>query len=380
MDKIFSKEEINNERQIELDIAKALCIFLMVLTHALASLPIITTIETGSASYILKTVICNFTGASVFMICMGIGFNYTKHNDDYKFFIKRGISILIIAYLLNFVRNLFFIFGTAKILNKFNYNSIVSELLEIDILQFAGLSMITLGIFKKLNIKPVYIFLFSIICSLFVTLTPLFAINDAIINGIIGLITPYISVEFKEYDTCFPFLNWFIVPAFGYYFSYYLKRVKDKKVFWGFFVCLAVIIFSIYSLFTMQKKLGLFSPDDFVYYHINILNACVNIFCSLGLIGILYFISLILPENIKKINTILSTNINQIFCIHWVLISWINDIYIIIYFVLHKSTDYIRWPENLCLLIGIIVFITSAIIAFYYSKFKYAIKEKLNIK
>ena len=316
--KVFSKEEINNGRQIELDITKALCIFFMVLIHALISLPCAATSNTGNISYILNTILCNFTGAGAFMICMGIGFNYTKHKDDYKYFITRGISILIIGYLLNFVRNLFLVFVTAKITNKFNYSSIVFELLDVDILQFAGLTMITFGIFKKLNVKSFSIFIFSIICSLFVTLIPIFTIDDAIINGVTGLIFPYKIVEYKTLHTGFPFLNWLIFPAFGYCFSYYLKRVKNKNIFWGFFICIAFIVFSIYALFAMQKKIGLFSPNDVVYYHINTLNACVNIICSLGLIGIIYFISLILPENIKKINTILFTNINQIYCIHWV--------------------------------------------------------------
>ena len=69
---VFSKDEVNTGRQIELDIAKGFAILFMIWVH---------TAETFSAGTGLGyEIVDNFLGgpfaAPVFMVCMGIGMRY----------------------------------------------------------------------------------------------------------------------------------------------------------------------------------------------------------------------------------------------------------------------------------------------------------------
>ena len=74
-DRIFSKEEINTERQWELDLARAVIIFCLALIHC--------TIEctsdeglTSGIPYLFDTVIGGPFSAPMYMFVMGVGMAY----------------------------------------------------------------------------------------------------------------------------------------------------------------------------------------------------------------------------------------------------------------------------------------------------------------
>ena len=59
----------------------------------------------GSLNYYVVMIWPTLFGAAAFMICMGTGFEYTRHKDEPTFFIKRGIKIFILGYILNLIRS-----------------------------------------------------------------------------------------------------------------------------------------------------------------------------------------------------------------------------------------------------------------------------------
>ena len=104
--------------------------------------------------------------APVFMLIMGVGFVYTKKSTP-KIFMNRGLMLIFTGYLLNFVRG--FIPSIIQWLHT-GYQqyliSAVNQLLYVDILQFAGLAMITFGIFKYFKLNNYAITFIGVIFSI----------------------------------------------------------------------------------------------------------------------------------------------------------------------------------------------------------------------
>ena len=124
---VFSKDEVNTGRQIELDIAKGFAILFMIWVH---------TAETFSAGTGLGyEIVDNFLGgpfaAPVFMVCMGIGMRYGR-KTDVKDFVKRGIELLVIGLILNIFRyvlpmlTVYAFSGEKLYLNTFTFLFVVS--------------------------------------------------------------------------------------------------------------------------------------------------------------------------------------------------------------------------------------------------------------
>lgn len=106
MKTLFGNELCNTGRQIEFDIAKAVCILGMVFVHCFESL-IAPATEEGLAYYVMTVVLDALFGAATFMLAMGLGISYSWKNDDsYPLTtIKRGIKIFICGYILGFIRD-----------------------------------------------------------------------------------------------------------------------------------------------------------------------------------------------------------------------------------------------------------------------------------
>ena len=147
LDRILSKEEVNTGRQYEFDYVKALCILIMVVMHTYDYLCADAAVEQGTFSYFVNMILCTIFGASTFMICMGIVFCYTRNKDNPDFFINRGIKVFILAYVLNFLRSIIKIFFVTPIVDGSLFSAeFFVDLLNVDIMQFAGIAMIFFGL------------------------------------------------------------------------------------------------------------------------------------------------------------------------------------------------------------------------------------------
>jgi uncharacterized membrane protein len=316
---IILREAVNKKRQLEIDITRGLAVLFMILVHVSGEF-----LDTSSSSTVFAKVV-DFLGtipaAPVFMFVMGVGFVYSKSQQPLKLF-KRGLIVLGSGYVLNAVRGFIpFYIGT-----RLQYYSINLDghawyhyLVEVDILQFAGLAMIVVAILKAIRLKEYFY--------------PLIAIGAGIVAPIVwGVKTGYTIVDvflaniFGGTDYTFhPIFSWISYPLMGAFFGWLLIRCKSKNKFYLFSVLLSVIVAvpCLIYLFSHQNiDLGIVTGSSYNYFHHGLLsNLLFNSFIICWL-AIWYFTAVILPEFIKNRLLFWSKRVTEIYFIHWIIIGW----------------------------------------------------------
>ena len=216
MSNLFSNDDVNSGRQIEWDYAKVFAIFAMIFVHFLA----FCTFGKIDYGYVEEYLfILTQSSAPIFMFAMGIGMVYTRH-DSTREFVVRGIKLLLLGLVINvmyFLSNY-----AAGVPLEYSLLSFLAN----DILQFAGITFIVVGIFKKFNISHTQILLIAILLSFIVSYHPDITLHNMYLNQLLG---NFIETTGQNIVSCFPFLNWFIIPAAGMLFGNDLKRCKDKE-------------------------------------------------------------------------------------------------------------------------------------------------------
>ena len=145
---IFSEREVNTGRQIEVDLAKALSIVLMIWCHVYDDLS--TTFE-PSVSYYNSDWRSAIYDAVTFMFCMGIGMVYTRSCTP-SGYAKRGVSLLLTGLLLELFRDV--LPGVSCYLITGNEYALAFQVcaLGVDILQFAGLAFLLMALLRTLGL------------------------------------------------------------------------------------------------------------------------------------------------------------------------------------------------------------------------------------
>ena len=347
---LFEKTKVNFSRQLELDIAKGLAVIFMIAVHVLE--------EFSNEQVVLSPfgMIIEFLGgppaAPVFMFLLGTGIVYSSKFESFLLF-KRGIIIFFGGYILNIFR------GTlpsliAYSLTKDNllvYQSFI-EFVSVDILQFAGLTLIYFAIVKKLrlNLRGILAtaFLFCII-NIFVNMK----IDNLFFASFCSLIWGANEISY------FPFLSWIIYPIVGYCFGTFLIRCKDKTKFYLILLIVGLFFllcfgFTIIGLFGIDLGMN----DEYSYYHHNIWGNIVFLSFVIVWISFMFFISKGLVGILKSFVIRWSKNVTEIYFIHWIIIGYLSI------FIYSKKCGLIC-----SILITIILFIVSDVLAVGYLKF-----------
>lgn len=378
---MFTREPSNLGRQVELDITKTLCIFFMIVLHTVECFAGENSEVSGSFSNILMYYLAGFTGAGTFMICMGIGFGYTKHSEA-KDFIKRGALILLFSYILNILRSFVYIFIYYPTMDAPLFEKLYDigfEVFNVDIMQFAGLALIVFGLFKLAKMKPWHMFAIaftlSLSATLFIILHGQVTTGTIVGDGILSLLFPMWYVEEGMIISFFPLMCYLIFPIAGYCISFYYKKIKNKNIVFGIALGLAIITIVAYILINpIEKQAGLFREGDIGYYHMYTWDALVDIITSMGLVALCYFVSLILPKFVLNLCHDISKNINKNYCISWFILANGLGIYDLI--LRNKGSEIPQMADWILLVIGIGVFVVSCLIAHYYAEYKDKIKAK----
>ena len=224
------------KRYYDIDLIRVICIICLPLIHITEYWGI----EDSCGGFLVESfndifyypcfILTSFV-APMFMLIMGINICFSKKNTPKDLF-KRGITLLIIELILNTLR--YAIPGLIGIIFSPN-NEVRIDVLKMiafgminsDILAFAGLTFIVFALFKKINLKPLYILIISF---------SLYLINEFVIANLLSptidnnlhymlcnLIGNFIYINS---DSTFALLEWLIVPAIGYYI---LKDKEDNK-------------------------------------------------------------------------------------------------------------------------------------------------------
>lgn len=356
---MFSRDHTNTGRQIEVDLAKAICIIGMIFVHSFEALPTVSG-NGGVAEFLLMRVGNTLFGATLFMFCMGIGMAYTKKNNPNQIMF-RGILIFIVGLVLNFLRYtlcLLILKGAGYVVTT---EKLICDTFANDILTFAGLGMFLFGLLRKIKLPGWGILIVAIGMSLVGTFCKGYDTGNVAANTFIGWFVPTITPTSKDGTTSFFALcNWFIFIVGGYCFAQYiLRRVNKKGAFYLVFSSIAAIGLAIYIGICLPKKVGVFGDNFNCTYHITSVDALASLCGAVFALGVLYALSKILPNFLLTGASALSRYINTVYCVQWVFFGNMETCFNII------NKDY-TMATHYAALIGLGVLIISVTIAWLY--------------
>lgn len=351
----IADKKVNTGRQKELDIAKALAIIFMIFCHAIvfASFSNIS-ISPGFELILNQTVA--IIAAPVFMFCMGIGIIFSRHNQ-YDLLIKRGVELLLIGYFVNIGEQIIpNVLG--HMLNMSNTPITLLPLFKVDILIFAGIAFILIGILKRFNISKEKMLILAIIFSIIGSFVCFVDFNNIFLNYFFG----YFIGTILHQCTAFPLFNWFIFPVAGIFYGSYFIRVKDKSQFfklWPVFLIIPLI----FILCNLSPSPAGSISDNARAYFITTLDAIVCIILIHGLLGFCWNISKFLPDIPINGFTMLSKHVTGIYVAQWYFIP------LFMTFIEYFYKGFV-FTDSSITLISIFILVISTLAALLYSKYK----------
>ncbi|OEU68775.1 MAG: hypothetical protein BA863_06540 [Desulfovibrio sp. S3730MH75] len=313
------------QRIYTIDLARGITIFFMFVVHVKL------TLSTPEVCDSIFADILNFGdifGAPLFMAAMGISFYLSRHTDLLSG-IKRGFYILFLAYFLIFLRGVVPVFlirtfhpQRAAELPK-AVMSYKIELLNMDILHFAGLALIVMAVIRHFNLNRYFLLLTA---------------------ATIAMAGPYLW----GLETGLPVVDYFLDFLWG-------ERPLDDKLYLGliafpFFPWMAYVLVGMSIGITLKHtdnpdrlfaKMGLtglavmglsliWLIPNFDYQINDIYHARFGyvLFVVGLLLVILYGCSWVEPRirgsRISGILIYWSKNVNRIYMIQWVIVMWLG--------------------------------------------------------
>ena len=141
--------------------AKATCIFLMILLHSYLGF-------SPDNDGVIMRFLGNWAGllgAVSFMAYMGIGMRYSRHQDPGSN-IVRGIALLTVSQLVNLLR--FAIPGLVAFhaTGDRRFIPYMLDVIQSDIITFAGLAFLFMALLKKLKLRDGWILAIGIVMNL----------------------------------------------------------------------------------------------------------------------------------------------------------------------------------------------------------------------
>lgn len=355
LSKIFSPERVNTGRQPEVDLLKAFSIIMMIVTHCIDDL--YTGYEFHTPFMVINDILAQSIGAMGFMICMGIGVVYSKNASPDKY-VRRGISLLITGQVVNIFR--YALPGFVWFLRTGDEAGRDNCMLTFscDILQFAGIFFICMGLFSYLRLKSGHIFAISIVLNL-IGMATTFKVDTGLyaLDQFLGM---FVCTTTESY---FPLVHWLIYPAFGMLLGDALQHVINKNLFYGIFLVPTAMVWAVYyyiGIAVDQSVLKFYNEWQSMAY-VNIADALIQLVCNFSMLCMFYFLMLPLAPAIMKGVGFISRNINRYYCVHSV----------IIYAVSMELTVSERFSINtpVCYMIIVLVTAATTLIVWLYDRY-----------
>ena len=240
--------------------------------------------------------------------------------------IRRGIIIFGLGYLLNFLR------GTLPVIVGVMLGNITLEdmsitspfyyMLEIDILQFAGLAFIVLALVRRFIKKPAFIVILGCVIALIGDIISKLTAGWAPLDYLFQLLWGTADYTF------FPLLPWISFGLFGLAFGNGWLNSKDNNKFYMRSVCYgiaSIIIGFIISYTSDELLISDFFARSFMH---GVIPSSV-IFLIAGFIPIwlaLYHVlAAKIPENnfFKRLSN-WSKSVTPFYCLQWIIIGWLT--------------------------------------------------------
>jgi len=257
---------------------------------------------------------------------MGIGMVYTEKRSPAEL-AKKGLIIEAIAFALNICRyTVPYLIGYAvtgdheKFMGMILYRTFCCDMLE-----FSGLAILLVALFRRFNLDSEIMFLAACVMSFAANFFNGFDAGSPVLNVVLGHIIGTEDAAGKVFSD-FPILNWFIVPAAGYVFGLYLIRVKDKKRFYTLLSPAACVIAVIYFATGIASERGMFGEGQNCYYHITTADAAAAMMAAIGLFGVYYALEKYIPKPLHDLIYTMSKGVTVIYCVQWVLVVYTTNV------------------------------------------------------
>ena len=307
---IFSKEKVNMGHQCEIDYLKALGVFLMVETHYY---------DEFSPGYFSEIIyfLSFILGAAGFMLLMGIGMQYSRYHAP-KNYIARGIGLLTMGQLLNLLRdclpNLLAYWATGK--NVFISRAL--QVIEADILPFAGLSFFLLAFMKTLKLSSGTILIISLIMN--IAAYPLFNIMESPKNFLLSQFLGFFVLT--DAESFFPLCSYFVFVAFGYWLGDLYQHMTNKDKFYNLVLIICLPLVTIYYYFRSHYDIP-YLPEYFSDEHYCLCpgpDAIASCMTNLIALALFYKLDEMLGGKTPEFVTHAGKNLNQYYIISCIII------------------------------------------------------------
>jgi len=308
-------------RQVELDIAKGIAVLLMICVHVQEVLSH-SAVQHSLFGNIVEFV-TGFPAAPLFMLVMGVGTVYSRRQDA-GYAIGRGASLLLMAYLLSAARGYIpWSLGIKLGLlaqDAVPYGDVVQSLLEVDILHFAGLCFILIGVLRAAKVPWGAYPVVGLMLGGLNYLVRGIGTGHAYLDSILGLFWGTGETSY------FPFLSWVMYPMAGVAFGHILKDSCDERRLYMQSLlagCVVLLAAMCISGFRFMYYMGFPEEHAYVYYHEDLIGNAVNGSLALIWLSVLYFTSGAFPAVVRRKLLYWSRELTPIYVIHWVLIGWL---------------------------------------------------------
>ena len=254
-DGLFSDSRTLSGRQRELDAVRGLSVFLMVGAHVMNQFqPVSDGSGGGIIDFIATTVTGAFPGgANCFMMVMGMVMLFST-TATYRHFISRGLMLIVAGFGVEVIKlipgliNLWLTGDFVSFYPEFPQGTqdqlIVITLFWQDILIFAGMAMVFLGIMQRLKVSNIG--LLAIVAVMMIANEFLLGMHTG--NDAVDIFCGYFwgTTVFDDAMTTsrYPFFSWILYPVAGYVLAEFMVRTTDKRRFYrnvGLWFLIAII-------------------------------------------------------------------------------------------------------------------------------------------
>lgn len=324
--------EVNTGRQAFLDVAKSLSILFMVLVHVLlyVAVPEDAVGEARGAKFcywLVDYVLGGTLAAPIFMFAMGVGIMYSRSSGPAAL-MRRGGDIFGKGVLLNILRcvpfALVMLFVTQSAESRGEtYGQFVFELVQSDILTFAGLAFMLFALLKRIGLSGGGILAIAVGMSVAGTFYRGLAFGDGLVDI---AVSPFLGVSEKPAESCFPLFNWFVFPASGMVFGAFLRRCASTDRLFGYLTPVALAIYLPLTVWLTAHD----SPwltCDVEFYHMTFPEALYTFTGIFSVLGVCHFLSRFLGARLLSIAGETSRMINEIYIVHWLILVVLSAVF-----------------------------------------------------
>ncbi len=309
--KYLADEKVDTGRQPEIDMTKAVCIILMLILHSFQGFL--------QNSGFLTNAIYNIFGyinvAAAFMICMGMGMRYSRHQDP-KSTALRGIALLTVSQFLNLLRAGLPGLIAFRATGKQTFVPFILDTFQSDIMTFAGLAFLLMALLKKLKLRDGWILAVGAVMNCLTLL--LFSTAEVTEEF---LPRRFLNLFIKTGNSMFPLGSFFFFVTVGYMIGGIYPRIADKRRLANRVLLICIPAAAIYLFLRMTIPFPLmpeFDPQYEPHLGPDAVASCMNTFM---IMAVLYHVSRLTGGKVPAFMAHLSRNINRYYCVSDVLLG-----------------------------------------------------------